>query len=214
MINSPNAKLVFFLSFWSHFMTKREAGELLECGRLLPMKGWFSLDQVQNLFCFHRNAKYFMGSCSPLPWLLYPSPVLCLTSLEWEGKPRPVSGHSAWVKREGYATLAPKKQTNLQCTSMLLPLDVIGKKIGMDSQLSEIEIGGEVANIWGGLGRGDGRLTLIQVVRVLPVFGEVLCAVDWQVAALLRTLSVRMEGFPGSSGFVLDLDGASYKRGC
>lgn len=73
--------------------------------------------------------------------------------------------HSAWLKREGYATLAQRSRQTCTCTSMLLPLDVIGEKISMDSQLSVTEIRGEVANIWWGLGRGDGCLTLTQVVR-------------------------------------------------
>lgn len=34
------------------------------------------------------------------------------------------------------------------------------------------------------------------------------------MAALLRTLCVRMEGFAGFSGFVLDLDGGNYRRRC
>lgn len=34
------------------------------------------------------------------------------------------------------------------------------------------------------------------------------------MAALLRTLSVGMKGFAGFSGFVVGLDGGSYRRRC
>lgn len=210
MINSPNAKLPFF-TFLSHFMTRREAGELQECGRLLPMEGWLSLDQVQDWLRFCRNAMCFMGSCSPVPWLLYPSPVLCLTSLlvelsvnsgvwnEKQNLTQRVVTVPGW-KGNAMVLLPQTSRQACACISTLLPLDAKYKKISMDSKLKAIEIRGEVPNIWWSLGRGDGCLTLTKVVRVLPVFGEVLCAVNrW---LLYSGLSVRMQGFLSFSGFV------------
>lgn len=221
MVNSPDAKLLFS-TFLSHSTTRREAGELLECERLLPME--LSLDQVQNWLRFCRNARCFMGSCSPLPWLFYPSLVLCLTSLlvelsvnsgvwnEKQNLTQRVVTVPGWKENVMILLHQTSRQT-CACISMLLPLDVKCRKISMDSQLSAIEMRDEVANIWWGLGRRDGCLTLTQVVRVLPVFGEVLCAVDWQVAALLRTLW-ECRDFLASVALFLDLDGGSYKRRC
>lgn len=107
------------------------------------MEGWFSLDQVHNWLCFHRNAMCFMGSCSPLPRCFIPvsccvSPACwwnCQWALGWEMRSKNFtrSGHSVWVKREIQCySRPPKKQTNLYMHIHAAPSRC--KKISMDSQ--------------------------------------------------------------------------------
>lgn len=103
---------IFNFAVWSHFITRREAEALLESGRLLPMKGWFSLWVAYKTSCFLGNEMHFVGSCSSLPWLLYPSLVLCLSSLLVElsvgtvlwmrnKKQKPDPEWSQWLDEEG-----------------------------------------------------------------------------------------------------------------
>ena len=155
----------------------------------------------------------FVGSCPPLPWLLYPSLVLCLTSLLvelsvgtvlWDEKreaknwPRVVTV-TGWKANDLVPLFPQTSRQTYTCMSTLLPLYVLCNKLNTDPQIYvPVEIRGVVAKIWWSLerGAGNGCIAPPQIVKVFSVFGQVhrLCAVGWKVVALLKILSVQRVG--------------------